>query len=174
MKHIFKCVGSLLLDQFVGIISGSMLVLCVSALFQNSLLGYTLAFCICFGFYAYVTYNSSFKSGFRDKRRIEKDPSYHGYLYKGAVSGGLAALPLFGLYLSYRITGAGVLGLYYMIANMYWTWPMINIYPNHQPFVMSLAFVPMVVIPWIGYIAGYKNFLLADLAVKIYNKFAQK
>ena len=118
--------------------------------------------------------NSSFKSGFRDKRRIEKDPTYHGFLYKGALAGFLAALPLFGLYLSYRITSAGVLGLYYMLANMYWTWPMINIYPNHQPLVMVLAFVPMLIIPWIGYIAGYKNFILADLAVKIYNKFVRK
>ncbi len=174
MKHIFKCIGSLLIDQFVGIISGFMLVLCVSALFENSLMGYTLAFCICFGFYAYVTYISAFKSGFRDKHRIEKNNRYFGYLYKGALAGVLAAIPLFGLYLSYRITGAGILALYYMITNMYWTWPMINIFPNHQPLVMALAFLPMIVIPWIGYIAGYKNFMVADLAVKLYKKFTVK
>ncbi len=174
MKHILKCSGSLLLDQFVGIISGFMLVLCVSALFENSLMGYTLAFCICFGFYAYVTYNSAFKSGFRDKHRIAKDTHYFGFWYKGALAGILAAVPLFGLYVAYQITDAGILAFYYMIADMYWTWPMINMFPNHQPLVMALAFLPMIVIPWVGYIAGYKNFMVADLAAKLYKKFAAK
>ncbi len=171
MKHLLKGIGSLLLDQLVGIISGFMLVLCVSAIFNNSLTGYTVAFCVCFGFYAYVTYNSAFKSGFHDKKRISKDPHYFGYLYKGALIGGVAALPLFSLYITYRISGAGILALYYMIADMYWTWPMINMFPNHQPFVMAFAFVPMIVIPWIAYIAGYKNFMISDQAIKLYKKF---
>lgn len=172
MKHFFKGIGSLLLDQLVGIISAFMLVLCVSTIFENSLTGYTVAFLICFGFYAYVTYNSAFKSGFHDKKRIFKDPQYWGYLYKGALIGVVAALPLLTLYVAYRISGAGILALYYMIADMYWTWPMINMFPNHQAFVMAIAFVPMVLIPWVAYIAGYKNFMISDQVIKLYKKFS--
>ena len=174
MKHILKCAASLILDQFVGIISGFMLVLCVSTIFENSLTGYTIAFCICFGFYAYVTYNSAFKSGFHDKNRTEKTPHYFGYLYKGALAGIVAAIPLLTLYIAYRMTNAGIVALYYMIANMYWTWPMINIFPNHQQFMMAVAFLPMILIPWFGYIAGFKNFMISDLALKLYKKIVEK
>ena len=168
MKHILKLAGSLLLDQFVGIISGFMLVLCVSVLFQNSLSGYTLAFCICFGFYYFVTYNSAFKSGFRDKHRILKDRSYKGYLYNGLIAGAVAAIPLVILFILCRVTEASIMVLYYMIVNMYWSWPMMNIFPNHLNAVMICAFVPMAIIPWAAYIAGYHNFLFSDLIIKCY------
>ncbi len=174
MKNLIKTVGALLLDQLVGIISGFMLVLCVSVIFKNSLNGYIIAFCICFGFYAYVTYNSAFKAGFHDSHRIAKTPSYYGYLYKGALAGAVSALPLLVIYILYRITNAGIIALYYMIANMYWTWPMGNIFPNHLPTVLALSFIPPVIIPWIGYIAGYKNFMVYDLAVKLYKKYFVK
>lgn len=173
MKHLLKLVGALLLDQLVGIISAFMLVLCVSVIFKNSLTGYLLAFCICFGFYAYVTYNSSFKSGFHDSHRAIRDRQYKGYWYKGAVSGAVAAIPLFVIYVLYRLTGAGIVAVYYMIADMYWTWPMSCMFPNHRQLVMLLAFVPMVLIPWIGYIAGYKNFMVSDVIMKYYRKFTE-
>ncbi|MBQ7034787.1 MAG: hypothetical protein IJN34_03520 [Clostridia bacterium] len=171
MKQFFKTVGSLLMDQFVGILSASMLVLCVATFFKNSLLGFMLAFLICFGFYAYVTYNSSFKSGFRNRHRITKDKSYYGYLYIGALEGLVAALPLFILYIAYRSTNSPDLAFCYMIGNMYWTWPIASIFPNHQELAIPLGFIPMILIPWIGYIAGYKNFVVLDLLVKIYKKF---
>ncbi len=174
MKHLLKVTAALLLDQLVGTISGFMLVLCVSVIFKNNLNGYLIAFFICFGFYAYATYNSAFKGGFRDTHRIRKDPAYHSYLYKGALAGILSAVPLLVIYVIYRMTGAGIVAVYYMIANMYWTWPMSNIFPNHLQTVFALAFVPIVFIPWLGYIAGYKNFMVSDLAVKLYKKHIEK
>lgn len=174
MKHLFKLAGSLLLDQFVGIISAFMLVLCVAGIFKNSLTGYALAFCICFGFYVYVTYNSAFKSGFHDSHRAIKDRQYKGYWYKGGIAGAISALPLFVIYVVYQITGAGIVAVYYMIADMYWTWPMCCMFPNHRQAVIALAFVPIVVIPWIGYIAGYKNFMITDVVMKLYKKLAEK
>lgn len=171
MKHVLKLTGVLLLDQFIGIISGCMLVLCVSALFNNSLTGYILAFCICFSFYAYVTYNSAYKSGFHDNHRVIKDTLYKGYLYKGAISGGVAAIPVMFVYIFYRLTGAGILEIYHMICSMYWSWPMRNIFPNHKQLVLLLGFVPMIIIPWLGYIAGYKNFWFTDFFLNILNKF---
>ncbi len=171
MKQFFKTVGSLLLDQFIGILSASMLVLCVATFFKYSLLGFMLAFLVCFGFYAYVTYNTAFKSGFRNKHRITKDKSYYGYLYMGALEGLIAALPIIVLYIVYLSTKSPAVEFCYKIGNMYWAWPMRNIFPNHQAFFLPLGFVPMILIPWIGYIAGYKNFIVLDLLVKIYKKF---
>lgn len=174
MKKFLKFVGSLFLDQFVGIISGSMLVLCVASFFQNSKLGYFLAFLFCFGFYAYVTYNSAFKAGFRDIHRIQKDPSYVGFRYKGALAGLVSIFPLIGLLVAYLLSDNGILAFYYMIANMYWTWPLAGIFKSHQLLIMILAYLPMIVIPWIGYIAGYKNFILLDKTITVYKKYIEK
>lgn len=174
MKHFLKLCGSLLIDQFIGCISGFMLILCVASLFNNSLTGYLLAFCICFGFFVYISYHSAFKSGFHDSHRAIKDAAYRGYLYKGAAAGILSAVPVMVLYVIYKISGLGILGVYYMIANMYWTWPMINIFPNHQPTVMPLVALPLVIIPWLGYIAGYKNFMFTDLFMKLYQKLTNQ
>lgn len=174
MKHILKTAGSLLLDQFLGVFSGWMLVVCVSVLFKNSLTGYVIAFCICFGFYSYITYNTAFKSGFRDPNRLKKDPAYRDYWYKGAVAGAISAIPVAILYVAFLITNALIVYSYFMIFNMYWTWPMANIFPNHRPLVMALAFLPMILIPWVGYIAGYKNFMISDVVVKLWKKYAEK
>ncbi len=171
MKHILKLIGALLLDQFIAIIAGCMMVVMVVTIFQNSLTGFIVAFLICFSFFAYISYNSAFKYGFHDSHRAIKDPLYHGYLYKGALAGALSAIPLLIFYIVYSITKAGILGIYYMIANMYWTWPMINIFPNHKTLAMLTVFIPMILVPWIGYIAGYKTFYFYDLVVKLYKKF---
>lgn len=171
MKYLLKTAVSLLADQVVGIISGFMLILCVSAIFKNSLTGYIIAFCICFGFYIYVTYLSAFKSGFHDSHRVIKDTAYRGYLYKGALAGLFSAIPLLIIYIIYKITNAGILAIYFMIANMFWTWPMSNIFPNHIQAVFISAFVPLIIIPWLGYIAGYRNFLFSDQFMKIYRYF---
>lgn len=170
MKRLLKLSGSLILDQFVGIIAGSMLVLCV-ALLKNSLMAYVGAFIFAFSFYAYATYNSSFKCGFRDHHRIRKDATYKGYLYKGAISGFIAAIPLSSLYFVYLFTRSTNVFVVYMIADMYWTWPLKGIIPNHPLIVTTTSLIPMVIIPWLGYIAGYKNFLFQDLFVNLYKKY---
>lgn len=174
MKKFFKFIGSLFLDQFVGALSGSMLVLCVSTFFNNSKLGFLLAFIFSFGFYAYVTYNTGFKAGFKDTHRVQKDKSYRGYLFKGLLAGGITTLPLVALLIVYITTDNGIYALYYMIANMYWTWPLAGIFKSHQILIMALTYVPIVVIPWIGYIAGYKNFVLLDKFVELYKAYIDK
>ena len=173
MKQFFKLVGSLLLDQFVGIIGGMMTVLCVSVFFNNNFWGYFLAFVFCFGFYAYVTYNSAFKGGFRDPRRIRKDASYAGHWYKGALAGVVSVLPLLGVLLFYVISGREQWALYYMVADMYWTWPLSGIFKSHQMLIMSLTFVPSILIPWIGYIAGFNNFVVFDKVLEVYRKYTE-
>ncbi len=174
MKKFFKLVGSLFLDQFVGALSGSMLVLCVSTFFNNSKLGFLLAFVFSFGFYAYVTYNSGFKAGFKDIHRVQKDPSYRGHLYKGFLAGCVTILPLVALLIIYITTNNGIYALYYMIANMYWTWPLAGIFKSHQVLIMALTYIPMVIIPWIAYIAGYKNFVLLDKIIFSYKRYIDK
>lgn len=174
MKHLLKLVGSLLLDQFMGTIAGSMMVLCVYTFFKNSLTGYILAFIFCFIFYAYATYNSAFKSGFHDSHRAIKDTAYRGYWYKGAISGLISAVPLAIVYIIYLTADKGITGTFYMIMNMYWTWPMINIFPNHIYTVMPLVIVPLTVIPWLGYIMGYKTIFLTDVFLNLYQKFFPK
>ncbi|MBQ8894174.1 MAG: hypothetical protein IJ043_07170 [Clostridia bacterium] len=178
MKHIFKLSGALLMDQLIGVIAGFMWVLCITIannmLFKNDLIGYALALIICFGLFAYITYNSAFKSGFHDSHRAIKDMEYKGYLYKGVFAGIISAVPLLILYMIYRTTGSGIVAVYFQLANMYWTWPMIKIFPNHLQLVMVLAFVPMVIIPWIGYIAGYKNFMVTDILLKCYKRYTEK
>lgn len=174
MKKFFKFVGSLFLDQVVGIISGSMLVLCVASIFENSKTGYFLAFLFSFGFYAYVTYNSGFKAGFRDIHRVQKGLSYRGYYFKGLLAGSVTIIPLIAVLTIYLITNNGIYAFYYMILNMYWTWPLAGIFKSHQVLIMALGYVPMLFIPWISYIAGYKNFVLLDKLILLYKKYVDK
>lgn len=173
MKHLLKLSGSLLLDQFIGCISGWMMILCVSVIFKKSIVGHLLALIFCFGFYAYACYNSSFKSGFYDSHRAIDDIEYRGYLYSGAISGLISIIPLLTLYIVCILINAGILKFYYMVFNMYWTWPMTNLFPSHIDLMMGLTFIPMVLIPWLGYIAGYKNFVFSDYFIKLYKKLSQ-
>ncbi len=174
MKHFFKIVGSLLMDQFVGIIGASMMVLCVSTFFNNSFAGYLLAFAFSLGFYAYVSYNSAFKGGFRDPHRIRNETPYYGYWYKGALAGIISILPLFAVFLVYIISKRPEWAFYYMLADMYWTWPLTGMFKSHQMLIMSLTFIPSVFIPWIGYIAGFKNFVLFEKIIDLYRKYTEK
>ena len=174
MKHLFKAVGSLFLDQIVADISAAMLVLSVAVIFKNSLTGYILAFIISFLLFTYTAYRSGFKSGMNDTRRVPKDPNYRGYLYRGAVEGALSAIPLLIIYLLYKFGNLWWAWLGFRLANMYWYWPLSGIFPNHQPLIMLLAFAPMIIIPWLGYIAGYKSFILSDVFLKIYKNIISR
>ena len=50
---------------------------------------------------------------------------------------------------------------------MYYCWPMCNIFPNHIPEVFLTSLLPVTIIPGLGYIAGYKNFMLYDIVCRI-------
>lgn len=174
MKKFLNFIGSLFLDQLVGIISGTMLVLCVASIFKNNFWGYLLAFIFSFGFYAYVTYNTGFKAGFKDIHRVQKDTSYRGHWFKGLLAGAVTIIPLIVVLIVYLITNNGIYAFYYMILNMYWTWPLAGIFKSHQILIMVLAYVPMIFIPWIAYIAGYNNFILLDKVVLLYKNYIDK
>lgn len=174
MKHILKIAGSLLIDQLVGVISGSMMVLGVAFFFHNSLTGYLLAGALTIFLFAYTAYRSGFKGGFHDPYRVPKDPFYRGYLYKGALAGALSALPLLIIYIIYRITRGGTWSFLFMLSNMYWTWPLMGAFPNHQQLVMASAFAPIVLIPWLSYIAGYKGIIFSDIFLNLYKKIAAR
>jgi hypothetical protein len=176
MKRYLKIIGSLILDQFVGIIGGSMMVLpMVTFLGDNMKLGGLIAFLFAFGFYAYVAYNTAFKGGFRDEHRIRKDLNYNGYQYKGLLCGLLAAAPLMLYFFVCLLLRANIFNVYYMVASMYWTWPLLQIFQGADRYlIMGLVFIPMVIIPWIGYIAGYKNFSVFDKILTAYKNYTEK
>ncbi len=174
MRHFFKAVGSLLLDQGVCLIASFMMPMCMAVLFNNSLAGYLIVAAVLIALYVYTAYRSGYKAGMKDPRRVPKDPNYHGYLYKGALSGLVAAAPLLVVYLIYKITSSAKAAFVFYMANYYWTWPLRGAFPSHQQLIMILAFVPMILVPWIGYIAGYKSFMFSDLAVKLYKKIVNR
>ncbi len=174
MKHVLKTSLSILIDQFMSCVLGWMFVPFMVVFFKNSLSGYSLVFAICTGFFIYVTYNSAFKKGSHDSKRPLKDPTYKGYLYKGALAGLISAIPLLVLYVLYLMSGNRVVGVYFQNASMYCTWPLTRMFPNHIQTVMPLVFIPIVVVTWLGYIAGYKVFYITDLVMKLYNKLTEK
>ena len=174
MKTTVKLAGSLILDQIIGIVAGFMFVLCVSAIFRNSITGYLIAFIICFGLYYYAAYLSAQKAGFHDSHRVLRDDSYKGFYYKGALAGILSAIPLLAIFLLYSFFQKKILAVYFMIANMYWTWPLCGIFPNHVPAVMSLSFLPIIIVPWAAYISGYRSFYFKETVFSLYKKILQK
>ena len=173
MKHFFKTVGSLFMDQFICSIGATMMILCVAIFFKYSLTGFLLTAAATIIMFLYTTYRSGFKSGFHDPHRSAKKASYYGYIYKGFLAGLLSALPLLVLYVLYLYTQSEKVYFGFWLANMYWTFPLSGAFPNHRLLVMSLVFLPMVLVPWIGYIAGYKNFLFSDVAMRLYKKITE-
>ncbi len=173
MKHILKTSLSILIDQFMSCVLGWMFVPFVIVFFNNRLSGYLLVFAICTGFFIYVAYHSAFKKGSHDSMRPLKDSSYKGYLYKGAIAGLISIIPLLVLYILYKLTANPVVAVYFQNANMYWTWPLSRAFPNHVQEILILSFLPIIITPWIGYIAGYKVFYITDVVMKIYNRFIE-
>ena len=169
MKKMLSTVLSLLLDQFIAVISACMMFL-PTVQFMSSLWGYALAFAVCFGFYAYTTYLTAFKAGFHDSNRIQKTENYRAFLYKGAILGAISAIPLLIVVLLYFFVASQAwYGVFFI--DMYWVWPLRCIFPNHLYAVVLTAFIPMVFVPWVAYIAGFKNIMVSDWLIKLYKKF---
>ena len=62
-----------------------------------------------------------------------------------------------------------------MIATMYWTWPLGGLTGWFDRYlIMGLAIVPAVILPWIGYIAGFKNFSVFDRLLIAYKNIIEK
>ena len=172
MKKMLKLSLSLFLNQVLGSISGFMCVIFVWVLFRDRMASQILFFAITFSFFYYIEYMAAFKSGFHDEAR-RNNPSSKSYIVKGAVAGAISAIPALLMYIFYLVTSfIGSEGLhqmailYYRIFNMYYSWPLGNIFPNHIDMVFITSFIPMIIIPMLGYIGGYKNFVFCDLFLK--------
>ena len=172
MKHIFKLSVSLFLNQILAVTAGIMCVLFVLFLAGNGIGAHLLFLAMTFSFFAYIEYRAAFKYGFHDADRRNK-PNSHAYLYKGAIAGLISSIPLiillvlfFCFYATYQLRPMNVAALYTRIWSMYYCWPMCNIFPNHAIEVYCTSILPLVVFPYLGYIAGYKNFLISDIIYK--------
>ena len=64
------------------------------------------------------------------------------------------------------ITAKAIVTLFAGFASMYYAFPLSSIIPNHIVFVLLASLLPPIIFPWIGYIAGYKNFDIFDIICK--------
>ena len=120
-------------------------------------------------FFIYIEYRSAFYHGFHDSNR-RNAPDSKSYLFKGALAGFISAIPMIVLIIVYVVFYDNVFvsqsaKLYARVIAMYYNWPMCNIFPNHTLEVLLSSLAGLIVFPMIGYIAGYKNFVISD---KIY------
>lgn len=175
-KNLLKLSVSLFLNQILASIGGFMCIILVWLLFKDRMAAHILFFAITFSFFYYIEYMAAFKAGFHNEDRRNK-PNSKKYIFTGAFAGLISAIPALLFYIFYIVTtftaGEGlqkVAILYYRILNMYYSWPLGNIFPNHMNAVFLTSFIPMIIIPMLGYIAGYKNFIFSDLLVKYIKK----
>lgn len=171
MKNTFKLSLSLLANQFLASIGGFMCVIFVFLLARDSIYAHIIFMIFTYPFFIYIEYRSAFNYGFHDPDRRNK-PKSKKYLYKGAISGFISGIPLIALIVLYIFSSnAGNLfwsetaKLYTRIIAMYYNWPMCNMFPNHTLEVFLTSLIGIIIFPMIGYIAGYKNFVISD---KIY------
>ena len=175
MKSLFKLSLSLLANQFLASVGGFMCIIFVWLIAGDSIWSQLIFLLMTFPFFVYIEYRAAYKYGAHDPDRLNKKHS-NSYIIKGALSGLISAIPLFILIITFIITEtAGNIGisqfakLYTRIISMYYNWPMCNIFPNHTIAVFLSSMLPVVIIPAVGYIAGYKNFILIDYIYKLFN-----
>ncbi len=168
MKNIFKLSLSLLANQFLASVGGFMCIIFVWMLAGDSIWSQIIFLLFTFPFFTYIEYKSAHKYGFHDSDR-RNNPDSKKYLYKGAVSGIISSIPLYSLVAIYIVSnnsGSIVIAqfskLYTRIISMYYNWPMCNIFPNHITEVFLSSLIPLIIIPMIGYIAGYKGIYITD------------
>ena len=170
MKKILKLSLSLLANQFLASIGGFMCVIFVWLIARDSIYSHLIFLLITYPFFIYIEFRAAFNYGFHNPDRRNK-PESKSYIYKGALSGLISAIPLIVLICIYIVTRSSnvilseTAKLYSLIICMYYNWPMCNIFPNHVTAVLLSSIIGVVIFPMLGYIAGYKNFILRD---KIY------
>lgn len=173
MKQIAKLSLSLFFNQILADTAGIMCVLFVVFVAGNGIGAHLLFLAITFPFFGYIEYRAAFKYGFHDSDRRNK-PSSRAYLYKGALAGLISAVPLilllaFYLYCMFSnyVHTLHLASLYTRIWSMYYCWPIYCIFPNHTLAVFFTSVLPLIIFPCLGYIAGYKNFLISDIIFKL-------
>ena len=168
MKNIFKLSLSLFFNQILGVVSGMMCFMFAFFLAGTGIWAFVLYLAITFSFFVYIQYQAAFKSGFHDSDRRNKKES-KAYLLKGAAAGAISAIPVLALIIIYFVAlfiGNNALNqvskLILSFVTMYFSWPLSGIFPNHSNEIVAATILPLVLVPSLGYIAGYKNFDLFD------------
>lgn len=175
MKQTVKLSLSLLMNQILASTGGIMCVIFVLLLAGSGLGAHIFFLALVFPFFIYIEYRAAYKYGFHDSDRRNK-PASKAYLYKGAVAGAISLLPLallVAFYIFCVLKGFDstmqFAKLYVRIFSMYYCWPMCNIFPNHTLAVFLTSFITPIIVPCLGYIAGYKNVMLSDAVFKALN-----
>ena len=176
MKNIFKLSLSLLGNQALGFVGSTMCVIFVNLIAGQTLFAHLIFLAINFSFFMYIEDRAAFMSGFHDPNR-RNAPDSKKYLFKGFIAGVISLIPLlvlFGFYIYFYSIGHSpwvkLLTIYIRTVSMYYVHPMLNIIPNHALFVMITAVIIPMIIPTIGYIAGYKNYEWTYEILKIKTK----
>lgn len=172
MKNIFKLSLSLLGNQFISVIGAAMCIIFTNLFFGDTILAHIVFLLFTMPFFIYIEYRAAFTYGFHDSNR-RNAPEDKSYLYKGFFAGLISYIPLIILiiiYLCYFYSGmipwANFYKIIIRIASMYYNFPMCNLFPNHSPLVLVTSIIAPVIVPMLGYIAGYKNFVLSELFFK--------
>ncbi len=168
MKNVFKLSLSLLGNQFLASIGGFMCIIFVYMVAGDSIASQIIFLAITFPFFLYIEYRAAFTRGFHDPDR-RNAPKSRAFVWRGALAGIISAVPLYVLIILYlvfyssgAVASANLIKLFTRMISMYYNWPLCNIFPNHTPEVFLTSMVWVVIVPMLGYIAGYKNFMMSE------------
>lgn len=164
MIRVLKLALSLLGNQVLACVGGAMCILFVNLIAGDTIPGHILFLAINMSFFIYIEYRAAFTHGFHDSDRRNK-PHSKAYLFKGLAAGAISVIPLlvfvcFFLYF-YAIQHEPWVNFFKIILRTiatYYVFPMLNLFPNHSLAVILGSLVAPLIVPMLGYIAGYKNF----------------
>lgn len=162
------------MNQILASVAGYMCVIFTAMIAGDTIMAHVIFLLFTFPFFVYIEYRAAFKYGFHDPDR-RNNPKSKKYIFKGALAGLISAIPLYALIITFLVSyvnnvkGVSMFSLLYTrMFSMYYNWPMCNIFPNHVVEVLLTSMVPVIILPMLGYIAGYKNILLTDPIYKLF------
>lgn len=164
MKKILKLSLSLLGNQVLGFVGSMMCVNFVALVLGNTIYAHLMFLVINLLFFIYIEYRAAFTAGFHDSDR-RNDPKSKKYITRGLWAGIISIIPLiilvgFFVY-TFIVNNVPLMNTFTLIirtVSMYYTHPMLNIFPNHTLEVMLTSVIVPTIVPMLGYIAGYKNY----------------
>lgn len=172
MKNIFKLSLSLAGNQFISVIGAAMCIIFTGLFFGDTILAHIVFLLFTMPFFIYIEYRAAFVHGFHDSNR-RNAPNSKSYLYKGLLAGFISYIPIIILIVLYlynfysgQIPWANLYKIIIRVSTMYYNFPMCNIFPNHCPCVIISSVIAPLFVPMLGYIAGYKNFVISYLFFK--------
>jgi len=172
MKNTLKLALSLIGNQFISVIGAAMCIIFSNLFFGDTIAAHIVFLLFTMPFFVYIEYRAAFMYGFHDSNRRNR-PNDKSYLFKGFIAGLISYIPIIILIILYlfrfysnQIPFANFYKIIIRISTMYYNFPMCNLFPNHCPGVIISSILPPLIVPMLGYIAGYKNFLISDLFLK--------